>query len=239
MKSDVYSLAVTFVHLLTGKPIYDCETSSEYDIQVSIVTEPIDLSSVPTNWRGFLAPYLDKDPQKRPVLRNFETVELKEEPVAKPQLQPAPIVEAPKEEKPASKSQPRPIEAKAQPKSQVEEMGKPYEKRKSSVFWKRTKLPWMLVFLYVVLTAVIWYGISNGLELPYSALSTIIIFLGLLAIVILFLVSPEKLKVLPYIILAITIGAFFISAPVYLRLAIPILALSIVMIVRDSKNKQK
>ena len=243
VKSDVYSLAVTFVHLLTGKPIYDCDTSSEYDIQVSIVTEPVDLSTVPTSWRGFLAPYLEKDPEKRPALRSYEAVKLKEEPVVKPQTtpepQPAPTVVAPQQEKPAPKPQPKPTEAKAQPKPQVEKMGKPYEKRKPSAFWKRTKLPWMLVFLYVVLTAVVWYGISNNLELPYSALSTIIIFLGLLAIVILFLVSPEKLKVLPYIILAITIGAFFISAPVYLRLAIPILALSIVMIVRDSMNKQK
>ena len=74
-KSDVYSLAVTFVHLLTGKPIYDSDTSSEYDIQVSIVTEPVDLSLVPEGWRDFLAPYLEKDPKKRPALRAFESVQ--------------------------------------------------------------------------------------------------------------------------------------------------------------------
>ena len=72
VKSDVYSLAVSFVHLLTGKPIYDNETSSEYDIQVSIVTQPVDLSSLPAAWQGFLAPYLEKDPDKRPALRHFE-----------------------------------------------------------------------------------------------------------------------------------------------------------------------
>ena len=72
VKSDEYSLAVSFVHLLTGKPIYDNETSSEYDIQVSIVTQPVDLSSLPAAWQGFLAPYLEKDPDKRPALRHFE-----------------------------------------------------------------------------------------------------------------------------------------------------------------------
>ena len=244
-KSDVYSLAVTFVHLVTGKPIYDCETSSEYDIQVSIVTEPVDLSTVPEGWRGFLAPYLAKDPQKRPALRSFEAMEQKEEPIAKPQTapdpQPAPIVVAPQQKKPAPKPQPKPTEAKAQPKPQVKEAEKPIEKRKPSAFWKRTKLPWMLVFLYFVIAVVVWYGISNNLELelPYRPLSTVIIFLGLLAVVFLFLVCPEKLKVLPYIILAITIGAFFIAAPVFLRLAIPVVALAIIMIVRDIMNIQK
>lgn len=74
-KSDVYSLAVTFVHLLTGKPVYDSDTSSEYDIQLSIVNQPVDLSSVDSAWQGFLASYLEKDPDKRPALRHFEEVD--------------------------------------------------------------------------------------------------------------------------------------------------------------------
>jgi len=73
-KSDIYSLAVTFVHLLTGKPIYDSEANSEFDIQVSIVSQPVDMSAVPAVWQGFLAPYLEKDPDKRPALRHFEEV---------------------------------------------------------------------------------------------------------------------------------------------------------------------
>ena len=73
-KSDVYSLAVSFVHLLSGKPIYDSDTSSEFDIQLSIVSQPVDLSSVHSAWQGFLAPYLEKDPEKRPALRHFEEV---------------------------------------------------------------------------------------------------------------------------------------------------------------------
>ena len=70
-KSDVYSLAVTFVHLLSGKAPYDSTTSSDYDIQVSIVTKPIDLSPLPAAWCGFISPYLEKDPEKRPELRYF------------------------------------------------------------------------------------------------------------------------------------------------------------------------
>ena len=72
--SDVYSLAVSFVHLLTGKAPYDSSTSSDYDIQESIVRKPVDLSKVPDTWRGFLLPYLEKDPAKRPALRAFEVV---------------------------------------------------------------------------------------------------------------------------------------------------------------------
>ena len=73
-KSDIYSLAVSFVHLLTGKPIYDSDTSSEFDIQLSIVSKPVDLSALPQAWQGFLTPYLEKDPDKRPPLRHFEEV---------------------------------------------------------------------------------------------------------------------------------------------------------------------
>ena len=73
-KSDIYSIAVSFVHLLTGKPIYDSDTSSEFDIQLSIVSKPVDLSAVPQAWQGFLTPYLEKDPNKRPPLRHFEEV---------------------------------------------------------------------------------------------------------------------------------------------------------------------
>ena len=69
--TDVYSLAVTFVNLLTGKKPYDTETSSDFDISEQIVYKPLDLSGVPEKWAAFLAPYLEKDPQKRPELRHF------------------------------------------------------------------------------------------------------------------------------------------------------------------------
>ena len=73
--SDVYSLAVSFVHLLTGKAPYDSTTSSDFDIQVSIVSKPLDLSPLPEGWRNFLGPYLAKDPAQRPALRHFGKVD--------------------------------------------------------------------------------------------------------------------------------------------------------------------
>lgn len=70
--TDLYSLAVTFVHLLTGKAPYDSTTSSDFEIQLSIVSKPLDLSKLPESWRNFIEPYLDKEPNKRPELRDFE-----------------------------------------------------------------------------------------------------------------------------------------------------------------------
>ena len=46
-QSDIYSLAVTFVHLLTGKAPYDSTTMSDFKIRESIVYKPLDLSGVP------------------------------------------------------------------------------------------------------------------------------------------------------------------------------------------------
>lgn len=73
-ESDVYSLAVTFVHLLTGKAPYDTSLMSDYKIRKGIVEQPLDLSMLPKDWQGFLAPYLEKDPAKRPGLRPFMAV---------------------------------------------------------------------------------------------------------------------------------------------------------------------
>jgi len=70
-KSDNYSLAVSFVHLLTGKAPYDTTTSSDFDIQLQIVSKPLDMSGIPENWRNFLLPYLEKDPDKRAELKPF------------------------------------------------------------------------------------------------------------------------------------------------------------------------
>ena len=73
-QSDIYSLAVTFVHLLTGRSPYDTTKSSDYAIRKGIVEVPLDLNDIPAEWQGFLAPYLAKDPAKRPALRPFEAV---------------------------------------------------------------------------------------------------------------------------------------------------------------------
>ena len=71
--SDVYSLAVSYVHLLTGKKPYDSDTMSDYAIRKGIVEQELDLSAVPAAWCAFLKPYLAKDPAKRPALREYNT----------------------------------------------------------------------------------------------------------------------------------------------------------------------
>ena len=76
-RTDFYSLAVTFVHLLTGKAPYDSTTSSDFEIQLSIVSKPLDLSGLPQQWREFLEPYLRKEPDKRPKLIGIEVSTLK------------------------------------------------------------------------------------------------------------------------------------------------------------------
>lgn len=70
-QSDLYSLAVTFVHLLTGKAPYDTTTSNDYVIRKGIVEQELDLSVLPSSWGGFLKPYLAKNPADRPALRAF------------------------------------------------------------------------------------------------------------------------------------------------------------------------
>lgn len=69
--TDFYSLAVTFVHLITGKRPYDSETSSDFEISEQIVYKSMDLSGLPTAWRVFLEPYLSKNPNDRPYLMPF------------------------------------------------------------------------------------------------------------------------------------------------------------------------
>ena len=73
-RTDVYSLAVTFVHLITGKKPYNSDTTSDFEISEQIVYKPLDLSGLPESWRNFLTPYLNKDPKQRPSLRYFENM---------------------------------------------------------------------------------------------------------------------------------------------------------------------
>ena len=69
--TDNYSLAVTFVHLITRRNPYYAEISSDFEISESIVYKTLDTTGVPTNWRIFLEPYLAKNPQQRPDLVPF------------------------------------------------------------------------------------------------------------------------------------------------------------------------
>ena len=73
-RTDIYSLAVSFVHLLTGKKPYNTDTTSDFEIRERIVYAPYDVSVLPQEWQDFLAPYLEKDPDRRPALRPFEEV---------------------------------------------------------------------------------------------------------------------------------------------------------------------
>ena len=70
-RTDLYSLAVTFVHLLSGCPPYDANTTDDFEIRTKIVTHPLDMKRVPLPWRGFLLPYLAKRPAERPPLTSF------------------------------------------------------------------------------------------------------------------------------------------------------------------------
>ena len=73
-QTDYYSLAITFVHLISGKKPYDNDTSSDFEISEQIVYKPVDMTDIPDDWKYFLLPYLEKEPAKRPELRYFEKV---------------------------------------------------------------------------------------------------------------------------------------------------------------------
>lgn len=72
-KTDNYSLAVTFYHLLTGKAPYDLSTDSDWSVQTKIVQEEIDLSNLTENWNKILSQLLIKDPKKRGELIGYST----------------------------------------------------------------------------------------------------------------------------------------------------------------------
>lgn len=75
-KSDIYSLAVTFVHLLSGTAPYDSTTTDDYTIRKNIVEVPLDMTGVPAAWQDFLQPYLAKEPARRPALVPFAATTL-------------------------------------------------------------------------------------------------------------------------------------------------------------------
>ena len=70
-KTDLYSLAVSFVHLLAGHAPYDRDTTDDFEIRLNIVQNPLDLSGLPADWQAFLRPYLAKKPEERPALVPF------------------------------------------------------------------------------------------------------------------------------------------------------------------------
>ena len=70
-RTDIYSLAVTFVHLVSGKKPYDSDTSSDFEISEQIVYKPLDFDGVSDFWRDFLTPYLNKEVDQRPELHEI------------------------------------------------------------------------------------------------------------------------------------------------------------------------
>ena len=123
-RTDVYSLAVTFVHLITGKKPYDSDTSSDFEISEQIVYKPLGMSGLPVMWRNFLTPYLEKKPEDRPALRPFEAVVSDDGTDAEGTIvgdvpeKPEPPKRKPKkpESKPATKPKPKPESNNPKPK---------------------------------------------------------------------------------------------------------------------------
>jgi serine/threonine protein kinase len=70
-RTDIYSLAVTFAQLVSGTCPYDSNSSGDFEIRERIVYKPLDLSGLPASWKNFLTPYLEKEPENRPVLCHF------------------------------------------------------------------------------------------------------------------------------------------------------------------------
>lgn len=68
-KTDIYSMAVTFYHLVTGKPPYDSTRISDFEIQESIVRKDIDTAILPQPWRNLLPGYFHKDAEQRRELQ--------------------------------------------------------------------------------------------------------------------------------------------------------------------------
>jgi len=71
-KTDIYSLAVTFYHILLGKAPYDETNSSTYDIQNQIVNHELNLAILPDAWKKHLIKYLNKDPNSRENLKKWD-----------------------------------------------------------------------------------------------------------------------------------------------------------------------
>lgn len=71
-KTDIYSLAVTFYHLVSGMPPYDASQISDFEIQENIVRKYIDTAGLPDPWRDMLPAYLVKNPEERKELRKVE-----------------------------------------------------------------------------------------------------------------------------------------------------------------------
>jgi len=160
--TDSYSLAVTFVHLLTGKVPYDTTNSSDFDIQTAIVTEPLGLSALSTEWRNFLQPYLAKKPEDRPELREFTTT-----------------TASPKKGKPTSDDETF-LESAAPPKPKVPKQPKKEQPQVSKEDKKSKNLMWTMGLMMLIFTVSIWCAwcfIGSYYMLSIFSISILVLFL--------------------------------------------------------------
>ncbi len=70
-KTDIYSLAVTFFHLVTGQAPYDTTRISDFEVQERIVRKDLDTSRLPEPWRSLLPGYLVKNALERRELQKI------------------------------------------------------------------------------------------------------------------------------------------------------------------------
>jgi formylglycine-generating enzyme required for sulfatase activity/tRNA A-37 threonylcarbamoyl transferase component Bud32 len=63
--TDIYSLGVTFYHLLTGRPPYDETTTSQRQMLNKIVEQPLPLQHLPVHWQNALGYCLAKKAEDR------------------------------------------------------------------------------------------------------------------------------------------------------------------------------
>lgn len=67
--TDLYSLAITFVHLVTGQCPFS-ETESQYKIQNKIVNGEVNLILLPEHWKKILTPLINNKQEQRNVNYN-------------------------------------------------------------------------------------------------------------------------------------------------------------------------
>lgn len=178
--TDIYSLAVTFVHLITGKKPYDSDTTSDFDIQLNIVTKPLDLSGLPETWRNFLAPYLEKDQDKRPDLRDFRAT-IPQKPADQPAKNTVPeprpvsvtntdndetVMDTPKARTTAKSRVPEPVEVLYGPPIQdtLKEKPKPIVNMDTEAIMKSGKknLVWIIVAtVFALSTSIMFFGYQH------------------------------------------------------------------------------
>ena len=176
--TDSYSLAVTFVHLLTGKAPYDTTTSSDFDIQTAIVTEPLDLRALPIVWRNFLQPYLEKKPEERPELREFTAT-----------------TASPNKEMHTSDDETI-VESAVTPKAKVSQQPQKEQTQVTKEDKKSKVLMWItgiLLFVDVVLAALTCF-LQNGTYYAFAVPQYIFLWISYTAVTVAFLLQFKQTK---------------------------------------------